>query len=229
MNTVHPLSASSINSVMTQPENDRDALLRVKHSISRMDLIAGGATESFDATMDRLFLTYLDDPDLNQVYLSSQRNHLELSTVVPIAVIICGAVLTRFNLENIGAGHPLFSAALASMILSSILFWPYLAARAIAQHTPSERRSRLSYRMSELYLQMSHKFNIEGVIGILAVLNCGLCLLARVYAGQCEDADVWRSQTCNPFADMGSIPNDQVVPTPQVDLIPFYVKPLDLV
>ena len=179
-----------------------------------MDLCEDSEAESFEAAADRLFLTYLEDPDLNQMYLSSQRNYFELSSVVPLAVILCGAILTRFNIQNLGVGYHLFSVAFAAMIFGAILFLPYIAARVVTHYTPPEQRPRLIYRVSELYLQISHKWKIEDVIGILAEITCGLCLLARVYAGQCEDTNVWRSQTCNPFADMGAVPNDQVLPAP---------------
>jgi len=52
---------------------------------------------------------------------------------------------------------------------------------------------------------------LEDIMGILAALDTGLYLIARVTAGQCPSFGMWFFQQCNPLVLLRSIPHDQVL------------------
>ena len=161
-----------------------------------------------EASVHRLHLDLMSDPELYRQYQSSQREFFDFYAVGPLALIIYTAAFTRFNLENLLTENSLLVAASAFMIVNSCLFIPYVIMRMVSYYTPPEERNNYC----KFWLQICHRGRIEDVVGILVQISCGLNLLGRVHAGQCDsNASVWAMQACNPVADMHSIPSDQVI------------------
>ena len=130
----------------------------------------------------------------------------------PMTVVYYGSIVTRFNLNDERNDGPFFKASFTFMIICSALFLPHLSTQLIIRYTAADNRSHYYYRFSELWQTCAGKARIEDTIGLLTVLTTGCLLLGRVYAGQCTDhMNIWSIQSCNPFADMQSIPNDNVI------------------
>ena len=165
--------------------------------------------------------TCLNDPTLFNQYQSSQRKYFDVYMLVPMITLVLIVAATRGNIDTIGSGSSFFTAAFAIMILVIALFIPYFTARTIVYSTPLHHEAQTSYRLSKKWLHLCYAGMIEDGIGILAVVVVGFYLLGRVSVGQCRNAkSIWETQTCNPYADMNSIPGDQV--------ILMYVSPLAL-
>ena len=188
------------------------------HGESSQDMEEGGSPEKCstppppDDALGRSFLTFLRDPDLQKQYQSSQRKHFDSYTVTPLFLISYVAVATRSNISNIANQNVWLQASVIIIMLFSLLFVPYVLLRMVVYYTPVEKQLRSSYKRSKVWLRICYQLRIEDVLGILAQLSAGLCLLGRVYAGQCNSSiSVWASQSCNTVADMNSIPGDQVI------------------
>ena len=129
-----------------------------------------------------------------------------------MTVVYYGSIVTRFNLKDVRNDGPFFKASFAFMISCSALFLPHLSTQLIIRYTAASNQSHYYYRFSELWQTCTGKARIDDTIGLLTVLTTGFLLLGRVYAGQCtNDMNIWSIQSCNPFADMHSIPNDNVI------------------
>ena len=171
-----------------------------------------GTTESMEATGKRLYLTFLNDPELYKLYKTSQRKYFDLNSFVPLMVLLYTAAITRTNLQSIGPHSPFFSAAFALLIFTTLLFIPFLSTRMIVHYTPTDKQQQSSYKRSIVWLSLFYALKIEDVLGVLTEVIAGLHLLGRVYAGQCDSStSVWSTQACNPVADRKSIPGDQVI------------------
>ena len=156
--------------------------------------------------------TCLDDPSLFSQYQSSQRKYFDVYILVPMIILALIVAATRSNVETVGSGNPFFTAAFVIMIFVIVLFIPYFAARTIVYTTPSHHEGRTSYRWSRKWLHLCYAGMIEDGIGIMAVVVVGFYLLGRVSVGQCSKAtSIWETQGCNPYANMNSIPSDQVI------------------
>ena len=132
--------------------------------------------------------------------------------LLPMTVVYYGSIVTRFNLNNVRNDGPFFKASFAFMIICSALFLPHLSTQLIIRYKAADNRSHCYYRFSKVWQTCAGKARIEDTIGLLTVLTTGCLLLGRVYAGQCTDhMNIWSIQSCNPFADMQSIPNDNVI------------------
>ena len=165
-----------------------------------------------EAAVGRSFLTFLADSDLQRQYQSSQREYLDFFIVIPLLLITFVAVATRTNLANSGTENAWLQASLGFTITFSLIFVPYVLLRIVVYHTPLHKKIGLRYRVSERLLRLCYRGKIEDILGVLAQISAGLCLLGRVYAGQCDSTiSIWSTQSCNTVADMNSIPGDQVI------------------
>ena len=145
-------------------------------------------------------------------YRSSQRNYFDAASLIPILLISVIAGITRSNMEYIGRGSPIFTAAFAFVTLAISLFLPYMALRAKVHYTSTSKRTQSSYKFSKALLRLLYAVKIEDILMIIVQISSGLYLLGRVYAGQCNiGSNVWYTQKCNPVADSHSIPSDQVI------------------
>ena len=170
------------------------------------------AKQAIQAVRGRSTFTFLRDSDLQRQYRSSQRENFDFFTVIPLFVILYGAVVTRLNIENIGTENAWLQASFATASALSLLFIPYILMRMVVFYTPVHKQRMLSFRLSKVWLQLCYRGKIEDVIGFCVQISAGLCLLGRVYAGQCDSSiSVWSTQSCNPVADLNSIPGDQVI------------------
>ena len=161
---------------------------------------------------EKLFWTVLTDPDLNKQYQSTQRNYFDLTSFVPLVLLVYATAVTRSNFDNMGDFSAYFAAAFALFVITTLLFIPYFAARIVVNYIPSSLHHNFIYRLSESWLQLFWKANLEDSVGLMTEVIVGLHLLGRVYAGQCDNStSVWTTQACNPVANMSSIPGDQVL------------------
>ena len=166
------------------------------------------------AESDNTFTSCMNDPILFQLYQNGMRRPIRNDLIVPLTFIAYFSAITRFSLQNVGNEDGLFTASFFFFVLVSILFFPYLATRLVVHLTPSDKLHWSIYRRSVTFQHFAVKIHLQDAICIVSVIVNGLTLLARVYAGQCpSDSTLWTSQTCNPFADAGSIPFDQVMLT----------------
>lgn len=151
--------------------------------------------------------------DLAVKYKAHQKVYLDIFAVSPMVIIIYVIVATRMNLQHVGSSSTLFSLAFASMVLVTTVFSIFASAHVCKLYwRRSEDAWKKSWAVSsEKFLLTSFWGRIEDFIGVLATLIAGFYLIARVQAGQCPTGNVWDTQTCNPVADLHSIPTDQVI------------------
>ena len=168
--------------------------------------------------------TTADDPLLYKNYQSRLRKHLNFDLILPLTLVAYVVVAARCNLQQAASAGPLFSASYASLVAATVIFLPHQLSRVILHYTATANQHRYYYKFCEQWKVYADWFNIEDLILILADFTAGFVLLGRVYAGQCADNfDIWATQTCNPFANVGSIPHDQVI---LIYLIPIMVQNL---
>jgi hypothetical protein len=184
-------------------------------SYDQMEEVRAPRVDSLEAAEAAIYKSHtisLNDPELYLAYQMSRRKHFDCYSVVPVVVLFYFAVITRFSLGNIGSDGPLFTAAFALLAVGSVVFFNYITARLIVHFTPKRMRHCNYYQLSERNLSLCYRWRIEDVIGILGTVIIGLYLLAKVWAGPCKDSDdLWATQRCNPFANVGAIPHDQVI------------------
>ena len=189
-----------------------EKVLQVEEGARSKDHVMLRGAESVESSVSRLHRTFISNPELYKEYQSSQREFFDFYAVGPLVVMMYTVAATRFNVEHLRTENSLLVAASALMIGNSCLFLPYVLLRMIAYYTPPDKRNWVSYKLCKSWLQLCYRGRIEDVVGILVTSCCGLCLLGRVSAGQCDaTASVWSTQSCNPVADMHSIPGDQVI------------------
>lgn len=168
---------------------------------------SGDVTESDISTA-----SCMTDPILFKLYQTGMRRHIRNDLIVPLTVIAYFSAITRFNLQNTGNEDAFFSSSFAIFVLVTVLFFPYLATRLVVHHTPADKVHWLIYKRSLSFQHFAVKIHLQDAICVVSAVVNGLALLSRVYAGQCDkNITVWTNQTCNPFADAGSIPADQVI------------------
>ena len=153
----------------------------------------------------------LDDPRLFELYQSNIQKSDSFDLIIPLTVVGYSAIVTRYNLPSLQDESPLFNIAFACLVVLTVLFFPRLGTMMAIHYTPVNERHRLFYRLCRSYQVRMSNTRCEDIIGIFSVLAAGFTLLGRVYTGQCPPStNAWTSQSCNPYADVQSIPNDQV-------------------
>ena len=75
-----------------------------------------------------------------------------------------------------------------------------------------EKKASWYYRIADNILKNWFFGRIEDFIGILGTLSGCMVLVGRVIEGQCPPGtSIWNSQHCNPVADAGSFPQDELI------------------
>ena len=166
----------------------------------------------------------LSDPTVFRLYRSGMQRQVRNDLIVPLVCMAYFVSITRFNLQNTGNESALFTASFVSLVTFTVFFLPFLLTRLVVHHTPRDKTDSHYYKRCVAFQEFAEKLHFQDVICVIGVIVNGFNLLGRVYAGQCSDTvTIWTSQTCNPFADAGSIPSDQVMivylATPVVQLI----------
>ena len=202
MTSIHPRPE------MVATVAEKDILSIIEEGISPNEVAIAKVTESINATIS----AFSNDPELHRQYISSQRKYFDKLTLIPLVTVMYTTVVSRYNLIYINLGNPSFVIALGLLILINLIFIPYFVARIIVNYTPTTKRHCTNYQYSKEWLRLCYACKIEDVIGILTEVITGMYLLGRVYEGQCgADVNVWKTQCCNPVADLKSIPTDQVI------------------
>ena len=199
------------------------------HSLDRTDCVSLAAARYSDVNNFSIDgsskpPTAADDPLSFKFHQSRLRKHLNFDLILPLTLVAYVVGAARFNLQEVGSAGPFFSASFVSLVATTVIFLPHQVSRIILHYTATENQHRYYYKFCEQWNVYTERFNVEDLILILADLTAGFVLLGRVYAGQCADNfDIWATQTCNPFANVGSIPHDQVI---LIYLIPIMVQNL---
>ena len=163
-----------------------------------------------DETAHSMYFATFNDPRMFKLYHSNQRKHFSIWTIMPILILYYVTIATRMNLQyGISTDGPLFSAAFAMMVVVSSILILFLSCRCVIRNSSSDKKI---FKKCEQALLMLYFCRFEDLVSICGSCALGLYLIARVYAGQCENvADIWSTQRCNPFADAKTIPVDQVM------------------
>ena len=189
---------------MLRDRDQRNKINPVGDCTSSINLLIGqNCTPNLDA---------LNNPAMYRLYQSSQRSYFDVVPILPLLLMCYIAGSTRFNLQNIGQDGILFSLSFFFFIFSSMLLLPHLMARMVVAYASVRVRDWRIFTFCESLLLFMHRVNIEDMIVVMGSLIVGFDLIARVVAGQCPDMeDLWKSQSCNPYANMKSLPSDQVM------------------
>ena len=142
------------------------------------------------------------------LYKRGQSQYFNLLSGIPFILIANISITTRGCLSKFFQMGPLFSVAMAFVVLSVIINAIFLDA-IIGQKI--FKKGTMIHKYSNLILD-SYGSGIQDIHCITAALGISLFLVARVDAGVCEQpGNVWRSQECNPFAESGALPFDAVL------------------
>lgn len=153
----------------------------------------------------------LQDPAVFESYRSCQRGYFDFPSIIPLLVVAVGSTITRLCYAIIGNASPVFIAGLSFFLFDTLLFMTYTFSRLIVKITPQSLQQSRHYQICDRWLCFCHKWRIEDIIIITTTFSGGLNLIARVFNGQCNDLNnIWSSLQCNPTADLGSLPLDQV-------------------
>jgi signal transduction histidine kinase/CheY-like chemotaxis protein len=153
----------------------------------------------------------LQDPAVFESYRKCQRAYFDFPSIIPLLVVAVGSTITRLCYAIIGNASPAFIAGLCFFLFDSLLFVTYTFSRLIVKLTPEGLQQRRYFQICDSWLFFCHKWRIEDIIIITTTASGGLNLIARVFNGQCEDLNnIWTSLQCNPTADLGFLPLDQV-------------------
>ena len=151
------------------------------------------------------------DPVFNEYKLKKKENFRILS-FIPSLLVFYFVVATRFRLGRYGRDGTLFMWAFILYIAETAVFSIFFVTNVIMACTPLSCRDRPSYLYSRKFIMYGLFGRVEDAIGIIATLLNGMYLLARVSAGQCSDSvTIWDTDSCNPVAELNSIPCDQVI------------------
>jgi signal transduction histidine kinase/CheY-like chemotaxis protein len=165
-----------------------------------------------ESTAYRRQFLFLRSAEVSFHYKTVQKRHLDVIGVAPLAFLFYGNAICRFNFQNLAQATPLYLTAFILLLVLSFLFSMFFISHAFLFKTTIENQHRLGYRLSERFLLTWFGGRIEDILGMLCVLVVGLNLVARVHQGQCDESiSIWDAQSCNPLADAGSIPPEQVL------------------
>jgi signal transduction histidine kinase/AmiR/NasT family two-component response regulator len=148
-------------------------------------------------------------------YKAFQRQQLNPLYGIPIATVCYVASVTRGSLQDFATDSPnyIFTAAIICFIFLSVVFVVFFPCCVVVYaFTSEEKKASRLYRMANDILNKWFWGRIEDFLGISGTLFGCLILVGRVQAGQCPpDTSIWDSQRCNPFADAGSFPQEQMI------------------
>lgn len=143
----------------------------------------------------RAHLEILLDPLVFREYRLSKKRYFDMISILPSVLIFYVSTATRYNWSHIINNGPYFMTSYILIFIDTIVFWIYFISHCIIYYTPSKRRERLRYKVSEYILLSSFGGRIEDILCITTTLSAGFCLLARVLKGQCENTtNIWESQ-----------------------------------
>ena len=144
-------------------------------------------------------------------YKAHQKKSFRLLPNSPFLLICYVIGATRFSLHYYGGKGPLFMIAFVVYLLVTTLFSVFLALHLVLFVQKDNRRGAI-FKMCDTFITRGFGGKIEDFIAVGGIVVIGMYLIARVHAGQCaESTNIWESQTCNPVADSGSIPHDEVL------------------
>jgi signal transduction histidine kinase/CheY-like chemotaxis protein len=155
---------------------------------------------------------FIHDAELSRHYKAIQKRHLDVVSVLPLAFLYYCNAICRFNLRGLAQATPLYVTAFVLLLIFTIIFSLFLCSHVFVYNTKSKHRKSYFYRLCERCLINWFGGRIEDTLGILCVLVVGTNLVARMHQGQCDESiSIWDSQSCNPLADAGSVPTDQIL------------------
>jgi hypothetical protein len=148
------------------------------------------------------------------------RSYFDFYTLIAIYSVGFSYIGTRFSLEIAYDSNPYFKIAFAFLLLAAPTSVTFLAAR-ILKHFEGRV---CGWSFPTNILERAFWGHLEDVVAILITLTNCWYLYARVEQGPCtshEKDSLWYSQRCNPFAEAGSLPMDQVI---IVYLVPIFLQ-----
>ena len=157
-------------------------------------------------TSDAVFSSYpfFAKDDLLGYYIFS-RSHINVVFVAPMMVIAFVPIGTRCNLQLLGSGDPILAVAFVFLVAVIISFTMLTLPHVL----------RLFDETKALGTRLFHanmKAPLESVLGCAGLMATGLFSVYRVVSGQCPpNTSLWDTQRCNPWADAGGIPPEDLL------------------
>ena len=149
--------------------------------------------------------------DICSEYRAHQKKSFRLLPSTPFLLICYVIGATRFSLHYYGGKGPLFMIAFVVYLFVTTISSVFVALQVSCLIQRGDRRGVI-FKICDSFITRGFGGKIEDFIGIGSIVVVGTSLIARVHAGQCAElTNIWESQTCNPVADSGSIPHDEVL------------------
>ena len=171
--------------------------------------------ESTDIDESAIFRSrhpFLHDAEVSFHYKSVQKRHLDVVSVAPLSFLYYCNAIFRFNIGNISTSSAEYMCSYILLLIFTILFAMFFCSHTYMYNTKKENQHSYQYRLGERFLHHWFGGRIEDVLALLCVSVVGLNLIARIHEGPCAvGISIWESQSCNQFADVGSLPVDQLI------------------
>ena len=201
--SVFGLSGKDSGEIKSEEEGD------VENCLHKSDFIPSAKLN--ETAIFRQPFPFLRSAEVSFHYKSSQKRHLDVVSVAPLAFLYYCNVFVRFNLSNLGQGLAFNVCAFVLLVVLTVIFIMFFVSHAIMYSTKEEDQDCFSYQLSERCLVKWFGGRIEDILGFLCALTVGINFTGRVRQGQCDaDITIWAAQSCNPYADAKSIPMEEV-------------------
>ena len=181
----------------------------VENCLHNSDFIPSAKLD--ETTIFRQPFPFLRSAEVSFHYKSSQKRHLDVVSVAPLAFLYYCNVFVRFNLSNLGQGKSCYVSSFILLLILTLIFVMFFVSHAIMFSTNKENQDGFSYKISERCLVQWFGGRIEDILGILCAVTVGMNFIGRIQEGQCDaNISIWSAQSCNPYADAKSIPMEEV-------------------
>ena len=186
------------------------------HTLDSADHIPPPAinAEPMDIDESAIFRTrhpFLHDAEVSFHYKSVQKRHLDVVSVAPLSFLYYCNVVFRFNIGNLGTASAEYICSFILLLIFTILFAMFFCSHSYMYNTKKENQQSYQYLLGERFLHHWFGGRIEDILVLLCVSVVGLNMIARIHEGPCpEGISIWESQTCNPFAKVGTLPVEQM-------------------
>jgi len=154
---------------------------------------------------------YFESNEIEAEYRIYARSLFSFQSVIPISVYYTVYVICNYNVANI-FGPEIYSQVIYHLIvLGYLTFLVFLYCEAMKRIFDHNSKSSF-LKLSEWIESSSFGKHKENIISVVYSALAGIVLYARVCSGDCDHIRTfWEVQSCNPGANCGMIPPDQVI------------------
>ena len=165
-----------------------------------------------ESVIYRRTFPFMHDSEVSFHYKSVQKKHADVVRVFPLAFLYYAHAICRFNLFNLQNASILYIVAFLLLSILTVLFSLFFWAHVVLYYTEKGKQHTYWYRQWEHFLFHWFGGRIEDLLSILVNVALGINFIARVHEGQCPDnVSIWDSQSCNPFANVRSVPHEEIL------------------